>query len=174
MSFKSAQLSQVSGNLKAPNMRKPSANKIVVIAMIILVLFLLTNLEIDSFKAKSIIYPISWIGIGWLGYRYFNFLRGTDSAIRKTILGLGFAFYVLASLSFGLGYFLCSEGDHGVSYTNKKDKTLSLVCRTFDCYGTADRCQLYKVRNLTKHIKWVTKYTKYNEKPIDTSEWRSE
>ena len=155
-------------------MRKPPVNKILIIAVTILVLFFLTYLEIDDFKAKTIIYPILWIGIGLLGYKYYNILRGSDSAIRKTILGLGFAFYVLASLSFGLGFFLCGEGDHGVSYTHKKKKSLSLICRRYDCYGTADRCQLYKVRNLTKHIKWVTKYTKYNEKPVDTSEWRPE
>jgi len=150
-------------------MRKPSVNKIILIAATIQVLFLLTNLEIDSFKAKTIIYPILWIGIGLLGYGYFTILRGTESAIRKTILGLGFAFYVFASLFFGIGFFLCAEGDHGVSYTHKKDKSLSLVCRTFDCFGTADGCQLYKVRNLTRHIKWVTRS---KEIPVDTSEWQ--
>ncbi len=150
-------------------MRKPPATKIFIIAAAILVLFLLTNLEIDSFKAKTIIYPILWIGIGLFGYGYYNILRGTDSAIRKTILGLGFAFYLFASLSFGLQFFFCGEGNKRTLLIHKTDKSLRLECRPYDCYGTADGCQLYKVRNLTKHIKWVTRF---KEIPVDTSEWQ--
>jgi len=136
-----------------------------------LLLFFLTYLEFDDFKVKTVIYPILWIGVGVLGYGYFNILRGTDSAIRKTILGLGFAFYLFASLSFGLQFFFCGEGNKRTLFIHKTDKCLSLECRPYDCYGTADGCKLYKVKNLTKHIKWVTKY---NENPVDTSEWRPE
>jgi len=150
-------------------MRKPSIKLIFITASTITVLFSLTYLEINGFKAKTVIYPILWISIGVLGYKYYTLLRGSDSAIRKSLLGLGLAFYLFGSLAFGGSLILCKEIDHGVSFIHIENKSLSLVCRTYDCYGTVDDCQMYKVRNLTKHIKWVTKY---NEKPVDTSKWQ--
>ncbi len=150
-------------------MRKPSLIKILIIATTIIALFFSTRLEFDGFKLKTVIYPILWVLIGALGFNYYKILRGTDAAIRKSLLGLGFAFYVLGTLALGLGFFICAEIDHGVSFIHKKDKSLSLVCRTFECYGTADHCQLYQVRKLTEHIKWVTRF---NENPVDTSKWQ--
>ena len=150
-------------------MKTLSLIKILIITTAIIVLYFLTSLEFDGFKAKTIIYPILWISIGVLGYWYYDFLRGSNSAIRKSILGLGFAFYLLGTLFLGLGFLFCAESDHGVIFTNKKDKSLSLVCRTYDCYLTADRCQIYQVRKLTEHIKWVTRFS---ENPVDTSEWQ--
>ena len=149
-------------------MRKPLINKIVIAASIVLAIFLLSGIEIGSFKIKAVTYPILWISIGVLGFKYFKTLRGRNSAIRKSLLGLGLAFYVFGTWYFIFSFFLCAEIDRGVSFLHKKDKSLSLVCRTFECYGTSSSCQLYKVRNLTTHIKWVTKY---NENPVDTSKW---
>ena len=150
-------------------MRKLSVKTTLIVATAILGLFLLTRLEIDGFKAKTIIYPILWIGIGILGFKYFNILKGSASAIRKSLLGLGLAVYIFSTLYFGIQFFMCAESDHGVLFTHKNNKSLSLVCRTYDCYGTADGCQLYEVRNLTKHIKWITKF---NENSVDTSKWQ--
>jgi hypothetical protein len=150
-------------------MRKLSVNQLLITATTIIALLFLTRLELDDFKAKTVIYPILWAGIGVLGFRYFKILRGSASALRKSLLGLGLAFYIFGTLFFGSSFFMCAEGNHGILFINKQDKRLSLECRTYDCYGTADGCQLYKVRNLTIHLKWVTKF---NENPIDTSEWQ--
>jgi hypothetical protein len=150
-------------------MRKLSVNKIFITATIIIALFFLTRLEFDGFKAKTVIYPILWAGIGLLGFKYYKLLRGSESAIRKSLLGLGLAFYIFCTLSFGFIFFICAEINHGISFINKQDNSLSLECRTYGCYGTSEGCPLYKVRNLTKHIKWVTKF---NENPVDTSKWQ--
>jgi predicted membrane channel-forming protein YqfA (hemolysin III family) len=144
-------------------------NKILITATTIITLFLFTRLEFDGFKVKTAVYPILWIGVGILGIRYFKILRGSASAIRKSFLGLGLALYIFGTLFFGSTFFICDQRNHGISFINKQNKSLSLECRTYDCYGTADGCQLYKVRNLTKHIKWVTKF---NQNPVDTSEWQ--
>jgi len=150
-------------------MKTLSLIKILIITTAIIVLYFLTSLEFDGFKAKTVIYPVLWIVIGVLGFKYFKTLRGTDAAIRKSLLGLGLAVYILGTLFLGLGFLLCAESDHGVIFTNKKDKSLSLVCRTYDCYLTADRCKIYQVRTLTEHIKWVTRFS---ENRVDTSEWQ--
>jgi len=150
-------------------MRKLPLNKVLIGATCIFALFVLTRVEIDDFKLKTIIYPISWVAIGIFGFKYYNILRGSASAIRKSLFGLALGFYILGTLYFGLRIFMCAEDDHGVSFTHKKDRSLSLVCRTYDCYGTADHCQLYKVRTLTKHIKWVIRF---NEIPVDTNIWQ--
>ena len=150
-------------------MRKLSVNKIFITATTIIALLFLIRLEFGGFKAKTVIYPILWVGIGILGFKYSKLLRGRESAIRKSLLGLGLAFYIFGTLFFGFRFFMCAENNHGISFINKQDKSLSLECRTYDCYGTADDCQLYKVRNLTKHIKWVTKFI---ENPVDTSKWQ--
>jgi predicted membrane channel-forming protein YqfA (hemolysin III family) len=150
-------------------MRKLSVNKVLITATTIIALFFSTRLEFDGFRVKTAVCPILWIGIGILGFRYFKILRGGASAIRKSLLALGFAFYIFGTLFYGSRFFMCAEGNHGILFINKRDKSLSLECRTYDCYGTADDCQLYKVKNLTRHIKWVTKF---NENQVDTSEWQ--
>ena len=150
-------------------MQKPSRNTIFFSVTIIIVLFMLSKIEYDSFKVKSIAYPLLWINVGVIGFRYFKSLRGSGSAIRKTILSIGFAIYVLASLNFTIRLFLCSENTHGVSYINTKNNNLTLECRTYECFGTADRCQLYKIKRLTSHIKWVTIL---NDKIPHETEWR--
>lgn len=150
-------------------MRKSSINRILIGVAFILALLVFTRLEFDNFKAKTISYPILWLGIGILGFKYFKNLRGSASAIRKSLLGLGLAFYLIGSLFFGIQFIMCAESKHGISFINKRDIHIRLECRTADCYLTTDPCQLYKVRQLTKHIKWVTEF---NEVPVDTSKWQ--
>ena len=150
-------------------MRRPSKKIIVITAIIILALLLLTKLEFGAYKAKTVIYPILWLGFGVLGVKYYQALRGSASAIRKSIFGLGLALYLLGTLVFGFEYLMCAEINYGISYIDKQDKRISLECRTFGCYGTSDNCQLYKVRHLTKSIKLVTKFDEF---PVDTSKWQ--
>jgi hypothetical protein len=149
-------------------MKKPFRKTVLLSVILIVTLFLLSKIEYDSFSLKSITYPLLWVTVGIIGFRYFKNLP-TRSAIRKTILSIGFAIYVLASLYFTMQLFLCAESTYGTRYINTKSNSLTLECRTYDCYGTADQCQLYKLRRLTNHIKWVTIF---DDKIPDKNEWR--
>jgi len=53
-------------------------------------------------------------------------------------------------------------------YKNKEDKSILIVCRRFDCYGTAEDCRLFKIKKLTNHLKWVTKF---EEAKVDITKW---
>lgn len=97
-------------------MRRPSIKIIVITAVIILALLVLTKLEFGNYKAKTVIYPILWLGFGVLGVKYYRSLRGSASAIRKSILGLGIALYSLGTLFFGFEYLMCAEINYGISY----------------------------------------------------------
>jgi hypothetical protein len=136
---------------------------------LIVALLFLTKLEIGSFKTKTAIYPLVWILIGVLGLRYYNALRGSNSAIKKSLLGLGLTVYILGTLFLSMGFFMCGEYEAGSSYTHKTNKSLTLVCRTYECYGTTGQCQLYTIRRITPRIKWVTALT---SDKIDTTIWR--
>ena len=144
-------------------------NRLIIALTTILFLIFLSNLEFGSFKTKSIIYPLIWICIPIVGLNLFNRLRGSSSVIRKSLLGLGAAFYLFGTIVFGMRLLLCAEIDHGTLFKNKNNSQINLECRTYDCYGTAESCQLYKVRYLIGKIKLVTKY---NQEPVDESKWQ--
>lgn len=139
-------------------MRNVTFKTVVFAAIILIVLLLLSRVEIDDFKIKTITYPALWLAIGILGFWFYRKLLGTNSALRKSIFGIGFALYVLCSLYFFLSFFLCAEITSGSKYLHRMESTLSLECRSYECYGTTGSCELYTLRSLTDHIKWVTKY----------------
>lgn len=126
-------------------------------------------MEFGNFKLKSLIYPLIWIMIGYMGFRYYRSLAGSKSAIRKSILGLGFALYIFASI-YGIGkHFLCSDINYGTRYIHKTDDSLSIVCISYECYGTTASHDYYKIKQITSYIRWVTKV---NKESIDKTRWR--
>ncbi|HEX6179704.1 MAG TPA: hypothetical protein VFZ47_00585 [Chitinophagaceae bacterium] len=150
-------------------MRKISIRRIIIAGVVIIALLALTRLEFEGFKFKTIVYPVLWIGIGIAGFKYYNTLRGSESPIIRSLLGLGMAFYLFRTWGFGCQRIMCGEINRGVLFINKHDNKLTLEIRSFECYGTTGDGQLYKVRNLTRSLKWVTEF---NATPVDTTIWK--
>jgi hypothetical protein len=143
---------------------KPSVKKVLAVLIFFLVLFIFLPLEYDKIKAKTFIYPIMWTGMGYIVFKAFR--RKSNIQITLLILlGIIGLFYTITHI---IGF--CAWGSNGTLYINKKNKSNRIVCRTYDCLGTAEGCRLFEVRRITEHIKWVTNF---DEQPIDTTKWQS-
>jgi hypothetical protein len=145
------------------SVRKFSVKEVVATFVVLLVLFISLPLEYDNIKAKTFIYPIMWIGVSYIVFRAFPENSQTRS-ISLIFLGIIGLFYTITHI---VGF--CGWSKHGTLYINKRDKSIRIICRTYDCLGTAEGCRLFEVRRITDHIKWVTSF---DEKPIDTSKWQ--
>ena len=136
--------------------------------VVIIALFALTRFEFEGLNFTSIVYPVLWICIGVAIFKYYQTLRVVESAIRRTLMGLGLAIYVFGTLGIGCQLIMCGEMNNGVSFINKHDDKLTLESRDFECYGATGDYKLYKVRSLTKSLKWVTEF---HDNPVDTTIW---
>ena len=150
-------------------MQKISMRKTLIAVVVTIALLALARLEFEGFKFKTIIYPVLWIGIGVAGFKYYKKLQWSESAIIRTILGLGMVIYLFGTLGFGCRFILCGEINRGVSYINIHNDKLTLEIRDYECYGTTGDGQLYKVRSLTRSLKWVSEF---NATPVDTTVWK--
>jgi hypothetical protein len=153
----------VSGNASPISVRKFSLNKVLAALIFSLVLFIFLPLEYDNIKAKTFIYPIMWISLGYIVFKAFPGKSYTQR-ILLMLLGIIGLFYTFTHV---IGF--CGWIKHGTLYVNKRDKSIRIICRTYDCLGTAEGCRLFEQRIITEHIKWVTNF---DEKPIDTT-WQS-
>jgi hypothetical protein len=144
--------------------KKISVKKVLTALISFLILFIFLPLEYDNIQAKTFIYPIMWIGMGYIVFKAFPGKSPTKS-ILLMLLGIIGLFY---TFTHAIGF--CAWIKHGTYYINKRDKSIRIICRTYDCYGTAEGCRLFEVRRITEHIKWVTSF---DEKPIDTIKWQS-
>jgi len=130
-----------------------------------ILLFALLHLEYDTIKVKTFIYPLFWISIAYILIKKYR----RKSTLRRIIFLLGGVLYFFIALNIlaDLTGF-CAWGHSNVLYINKSDKSTKIACRSYECFMTSDNCELYEVKNITTHLKWVTKF---NENPIDTTRW---
>ena len=137
--------------------------KIVIVAIVIGCLLSLTQMEYDTIKFSRFVYPLIWISFPFI-LKYLSL----NSSFRIThILIASVVYIVILCFSFLFGVF-CAWSSDGILYKNKKDKSILIVCRRYDCYGTAEDCRLYKVKKLTEHLKWVKKF---QEEKVDKIKW---
>jgi len=151
------------------NMQKFVFYQIMGYSLAIALALIFTRIEIFDFKLKTVIYPLAWIAFGVILYRSSVKLRGTRSAIRRTVLGITFALYVFGTLFLALKFAMCGEGLTDTKYVNREDDRLFLVCRIYDCYEEVSKCQFMEVKTFVLHIRWVTKVDKDR---VDLSKWK--
>ena len=144
--------------------RKFSVKEVIATLISFLLLFLFLPLEYDNIKAKTFIYPIIWISMGYIVFKAFPKKSLTKSSLLMSLGVIGLLYIFTHVIGF------CAWIKHGTLYINKRDKSIRIICRTYDCLGTAEDCQLFEERRISQHIKWVTSFDK---KPIDTSKWQS-
>ena len=136
---------------------------ILTVSITFLVLLLLLPLEYDNIKAKSFIYPLMWIGAVYIVFKAFPKKQYITRSLLLVFLGL-FGFFVILPRVIGF----CGWIHYGTLYVKKGDRSIRLVCRSYECYMTDGPCQLFKERRITKHFKWVTSF---GEGPVDKTIW---
>jgi hypothetical protein len=151
-------------NVSPISARKFSLKKVLAALISFLVLFIFLPLEYDNIKAKTFIYPIMWISLGYIVFKAFPG-KSFTKRILLMLLGVIGLFYTFTQV---IGF--CAWINHGTLYINKRDKSISITCRTYDCVGTDEGCRLFELRRITEHLQWVTSF---DEKPIDTTKWQS-
>jgi hypothetical protein len=144
--------------------------QIIIISLSALLALMLTRLEVFGFKIKTAIYPMAWVAAGFFMYRIFRYLRGSNSAIRRSTLGIAFPFYVFGTFFLGLQFVMCGEGQTGTKYVSLKEDDLYLECRSYKCFQTTGSCQFTKVRTLLKGIYWVTNL---DRNQVDLTKWKA-
>jgi hypothetical protein len=147
-------------------MQKFTFKQILIALTFIILLYFLHPLEYGNFKMKTVIYLFIWISIAVI---VINVLPKRRSLMKTLGVSIGVLVYFFATCFFGFSFLFCRWENHGIIYINKSDNSIKIICRTYDCYGTAEGCELFKARQLTKHIKWVTEF---NDDPVDTTKWR--
>ncbi len=133
------------------------------ILLLDIILYLILPLKIHDVESRDIVYPLIWLSFFILGA---IFSTQESNPISLTILTIGYFLItcVLAFLFFGF----CRWSNYGELYKNKKHDSLSLICKTFDCYGTSEDCKIYKQRKLLENVYWITKF----DEKIDTTIWQ--
>jgi hypothetical protein len=128
-------------------------------------LFLLFHLEYDNIKANTFLYPLFWISVEYILIKKFIH----KSTLRTIVFSLGGVLYFFIALNFLVDLTgFCAWGHSNILYINKRDKSIKIDCRSYECFMTAGDCELFEVKNITTHLKLVTKF---NDKPIDTTKW---
>lgn len=133
----------------------------------LLLLYAFSFVQYSNFSLYSISYNLIWICIGIFGYIEYKNLKGSPSAIRKSILSIAFALYCLSIPIFLFRLFICSSQKNSVLFQNKKDNSIEIVGRNNECY--ADPYTLMKVYHITDNLKWVIELDKQK---VDTTEFR--
>ena len=147
-------------------MRRLIRKEIFYLLIIDIVLYLLLPLEVYGIESRYIVYPLIWVSIFVIG---INLLPRKKSIGKLVLLIIGTLFYLLITCVFAFVFFLfCRWANHGELYKSKKHDSLRIICKTYDCYGTAEPCRLFKQRELFKRIYWITQF---NENKVDTAVW---
>lgn len=134
-----------------------------------ILLYQLLPLHIFGIAARQFVYPFIWLSFLLAG---MCMLPTKKSFERNFLVVAGSLIYGFLTLILAFVFYLfCGWGSHGTFYTNRKNPSLKLVCLTYECYGTADPCQLYKQHELLPRVYWVTEF---KEQPIDTTVWKKE
>jgi len=148
-------------------MKKISIRSFFVYFLALMLLFFLSPLEYDNTKSKILIYPFFYVITALVLIAWY---RRRNSTLENIIIPFAGIIYLFISCNFLVDHSFCGWTTNFDSYTSKTNKSLKLVCRSYECYGTDGNCQLYKEWSLTKHLKWVTKL---DNESIDTTIWKA-
>ena len=148
------------------NMLRLSRKGLLYLALTDVILYLFLPLEIYDVSSRYIVYTLIWISF----FIFFLNLFPSQNSFGKTILPvIGTIIYVLITLLFAFVFFLfCGWHNYGAMYQNKKHDSVKIICKTYDCYGTAEGCRLFKQQQILPHVYWVTKF---KDKEVDTNVW---
>jgi hypothetical protein len=127
---------------------------------------ILTPLEYGSFRFKTVMYPALWITIGVIGIRLIQDKRNRHLIVKLII---AFSIYILLTLFFLFRLTFCKTGNERIWYVHKENASISLICRSFECYQTTGPCTLYKSYKIIGKLKWTIKFS---DDIVDTSRWR--
>jgi len=149
-------------------MQRSILKKILFLVAGIAIVFLLLPFEYDNHRAKTLLYPLIWISIPIIIYKFISI----KNRITKYILAaIGSLIYLLFSIVFWLVILgFCAWGNEYKLYVNKHDSSVSIINRGYSCFETDDDYYCFKERKLTDHLKYVTDFDKTK---VDTSEWKS-
>ena len=130
-------------------------------------LYQLLPLEVYGWGARYFIYSFIWISVFIIA---LALLPSKKSTGRTVYIVAGSLFYALLTCILAFVFFLfCRWSKHAVLYTSKTNSSLKIVCRTYDCYGTAEDCRKFKQRELLPNIYWLTDFS---DKPVDSAVWK--
>jgi hypothetical protein len=132
----------------------------------VLLLFL-SPLEYDNAKYKIYIYSFFYVITAVVLIKWY---WRRNSTIENILIPLAGIICLFASCNLLLDNSFCRWITYFDSYRKKTHKSVKLVCRSYECYGTDGNCELYKEWPITNHLKWVTKF---NDKTVDTTIWES-
>jgi hypothetical protein len=137
-----------------------------VYAISIVLLLVVAQLEYRNFRFKTIINPVIWTLLGVVCLRLLR--NKSYNHIRvKLIILLGI--YIIFTGAFLCNSVFCKYADEDwILYKNKKNKSLTIVCRRYSCYLTTEDYEYYKCWTIIGDLKWTTKigYSK-----VDTTKW---
>lgn len=140
--------------------------KATLIILIDFALYLLLPLEFGKFQSRNIIYPLIWISIAFFAKQFIPQKKSTS---KRVLVTLGLLGYIFLTCIMAFGFFIfCGLFNYGTLYKNKFEHSLKLVCKSYECYGTAGDCDLYKRRELLPNVFWVTKFT---DSKVDSTLW---
>lgn len=146
--------------------RRSNWKEIVAVVIYFSTLIFLLPLKYDNTRAKTFLYPLIWVSVGFALYKAL-FERSREKLAIQKIGAVGvfliFLYYFIQFIGF------CGWSDQGVIYTNKKDPSLEITARAYSCMLTDDDAEFYKERKLSKHLKWATPL----DEKIDTAIWQS-
>jgi hypothetical protein len=146
-------------------MFKRSAKWHIYLVCIIALSFLLIPLEYGTFRFKTIAYCTLWIILGTI---IIKAIRNKKYRHRIVLLRIILFFYIAFSFLLLFRSVLCGTGNDIILYTNKKNPSITIVCRTFDCFLTAGPCECYKSRRLIGKLRSVTKFPDF---VADKTQW---
>lgn len=145
--------------------RKFSRLEFILAALYFATLFFLRPFEYGIIKASTLITPVIWTSAGFVLYKTF-FDRARD---RRAIVPFAQIACVLTFISFGWAIIpFCGWQHYGTMYINKKDRSVTLRLRSYECLMTAGDGDLFEVRQITDHL---TRVTEFHEKQVDTTKW---
>jgi hypothetical protein len=127
---------------------------------------ILTPLEYDSFRFAPVIYATLWIILGVIGVRVIQNKRNRHLIVKLII---AFSIYILLTFLFLFRLTFCKNGKDRIWYVHKERPSISLICRSFECYQTTGTCTLYKSYKIIGKLRWTIKFS---DDTVDTSKWR--
>jgi hypothetical protein len=144
---------------------KRKLRNVLILIVYFTILLLLLPLHYYNISAWPVIFSVICISIVWVLHEAFG--RSPDKDTVHVVAGLAIL-YIGFHCLFKLSCF-CAWRDFGTEYVSRTDKSDTLVLEGYSCFLTDTDAQLYEVRKITEHLKWVMPYYK---KQIDETRWQ--